>query len=293
MLRARAAYAIPLVIARERAARPGRPRIPEPMAMIGAESVADYHAAGAEDGLQAALHELQARSMSRLLRRGGTVLDLGVGSGRLAARLARHRPDARIVGVELGQEMLATAQRLLATEGLDQRVTVVRGDITEFAASVPDEVALIGCQSALHHLPGRGELDRCLAQIATVRERSGCGVFIFDFARMRDPRSFPALSRLPVGADPGRPVIVDGIASEAAAWTFAELREALDRAGLGDLTGARTRPLRWLQAHWGPRGDDQPGAGAEGHAREWRPLPLSRSVRIDCAIHARSLPGLP
>lgn len=286
MLRPRVAWVAPAVVAREAMAGAARARIPEPMVMDEPASVADYHAAGEDRDVQGPVHELQARSMSRLLARGGTVLDLGTGSGRLAVRLARHRPDARIVAVDLAEEMLATAERLIAAEGVQGRIALGRADMTAFATSAPDPLALLSCVSALHHLPDAAALDRCLAEIAAVRARTGCAVFLFDFERMRDPRSFPALSTLPVGADPDRPVIRDGIASEAAAWTFAELRAALARAGLADLRGARVLPPRWLQAHWCA------GRGG-GPAGGWRALPLPLSTRLDVAVQARLFPGLP
>ena len=53
------------------------------------------------------------------------------------------------------------------------------------------------------------------------------------------------------------------MASEAAAWTCDELREALAEAGLDGLTHARDRSLGLYQAWWAPRLD------ARGPAVPW------------------------
>jgi len=62
--------------------------------------------------------------------------------------------------------------------------------------------------------------------------------------------------------DPSSPAGLrrDAMASEAAAFTVAELASAMDTAGLGDLKSGHARPLPYLQAYWttGPSG----GVGA-------------------------------
>ena len=68
----------------------------------------------------AVLRALAAEPWSRLL-------DVGCGTGRLAARLARAHPEARIVGCDFSAGMLEhAAERLQASA----RVALVRGDAT-------------------------------------------------------------------------------------------------------------------------------------------------------------------
>ena len=57
----------------------------------------------------------------------GRVLDLGTGTGAGALTLARHFPEARIVGVDLSDAMLEQARRNTPPE-LQERVTFERGD---------------------------------------------------------------------------------------------------------------------------------------------------------------------
>lgn len=65
---------------------------------------------------------------------GGTVLELGCGTGRNIILAARHYPDARFYGLDISAEMLETASAAIAREGLLDRVTLAQGDATAFDA---------------------------------------------------------------------------------------------------------------------------------------------------------------
>ena len=56
------------------------------------------------------------------------VLDLATGTGDLAIDIARKPPDAQGSGLDPSRQMLSIAERKLATRGLADRVTLVRGD---------------------------------------------------------------------------------------------------------------------------------------------------------------------
>lgn len=64
----------------------------------------------------------------------GTVLELGCGTGRNIILAARRYPDARFFGLDISAEMLETAGTAIAREGLSGRVTLARGDATDFDA---------------------------------------------------------------------------------------------------------------------------------------------------------------
>ena len=59
---------------------------------------------------------------------GPRVLDLGTGTGVLAVALARARPDAWVVAVDVSPRALACARRNVRVHGLDKRVEVRRSD---------------------------------------------------------------------------------------------------------------------------------------------------------------------
>jgi tRNA (cmo5U34)-methyltransferase len=275
---------LPFFLLRERVARSSAGRTPEPMIMDERESVEQFHQAGATINLP--VYELCALATSHLVPEQATIFDLGSGSGQYLAHLARHRPDLEIVGIDLSEEMLATGRTMLAEEGLDERVDLRKGDMTDFVNLVPANVDAVSCVFALHHLPSPESLARCLSQIAAVRKRSGCAVVIFDFARLRHPRSYEAL----MSTQPEMPPVLkqDALASERAAFSWAELTEQLDRAGLADLRRARMRVWQAYQLHWAAHRDGKPS----GH-RSWQEIPLPSARRADTKLFLGMFPGAP
>lgn len=57
------------------------------------------------------------------------ILDLGVGSGNLALTLAKHLPDAEVVGVDRSPEALAIARENAQRLGVEERVRLLEGDL--------------------------------------------------------------------------------------------------------------------------------------------------------------------
>lgn len=273
----------PLVVAREKLARGERARQVggEPAVMDEPQGVKEYDELGT--GGEIGLHQFSAMAISRLLPKDGTLLDLGCGSGRLLARLAQGRPDARIIGLDLSEPMLETGRQLLEREGLSSRVELRRADITAFDESAPERVDAVSCNFALHHLPTEELASRCLEAIARTRSRSGCAVWIFDFARLRHPGTWPAIASM---VDwPGPVVYNDAIESERAAFTEAELRTLLERAGLDDLEHARSRPLGENQVHWAAnRNQQDPVTGL------WRDVPVPKEARLMLRMALQSFP---
>lgn len=226
------------------------------------------------------IHQVSSLAISRLLPEGGTLIDLGSGSGRLLARLARGRPDARIIGFDLSEPMLETGRAMLERENLSDRVELRHGDITTFDADLQEPVDAVSCNFAVHHLPTEEVASRCLEAVARVRERTGCAVWLFDFARLRHPSTWPAFTSL--ANWPGPVVHSDAVESERSAFSVAELTRLLERAGLGDLQRARSRPLGEYQAYWSP-GRDRPSPVTG----LWRDVPVPREARA-LALMARS-----
>jgi SAM-dependent methyltransferase len=263
----------PLILAREKLTRQGRQRVVggEPAVMDDEQEAVEYDAFGAEG--EVGLHRFSARAISRLLPEGGTLLDLGCGSGRLLARLARGRPDARIVGLDLSEPMLELARGHMESEGLSGRVELRRADITAFEAEVPQGVDVISCNFAIHHLPQTDMTNRCFEAICRTRSATGCGVWLFDFARLRNPRTWPAMTSMIRW--PGPAVLSDAIHSEESAFSCEEMSGMLEQAGLGDLEHVHSRPLGEYQAHWAPGKDrPYPVTGL------WQDEPLPRETRL-------------
>jgi tRNA (cmo5U34)-methyltransferase len=281
-------WRMPLIGLSERRHVAGRQRVPEPMVMDDPESVAQFHAGGASSPGMQAVYDFSARSLNALLPEGSRLLDLGVGSGRALAYLARLRPDLEVTAVDLAPNMLTTAQGLFEAEGLDGRIELAHADIT----ALPGEIVErswdgISCVWTLHQLTDFELLRAALRQIAAVRERTGAAVWIFDFRRLLNPKTFPALLDV---LDPSmKPVLrKDGIASEAAAFTHDELSSELKAAGLGDVSAGHLRPIPWAQCFWAPRTDRRPGGSPS-----FRPGRLPHGARGDSAMMRASFSAKP
>jgi S-adenosylmethionine-diacylgycerolhomoserine-N-methlytransferase len=73
---------------------------------------------------------------------GDRVLEIGCGTGRNLVKLARAYPEARLFGLDVSQEMLATAAASTARAGLASRVALAQADAKAF-----DPQGLFGCAS--------------------------------------------------------------------------------------------------------------------------------------------------
>jgi arsenite methyltransferase len=269
----------PIVLARERLTGGIRQRQPERMVMDESHSVAAYDQGAA---VVLPVHQSNALALSSLLPEGGVLLDLGCGSARLLARLALGRPDARFVGLDLSKPMLDAGRQLLQKLGLADRVELRSGDMTTLDGELPDQLDLISCDWALHHLPDEAVVGRCLQAIRKAREATGCGVYIFDFARLRNQRSWPAMMSLALA--PGAGLLQDGVASERAAFSFGELTELLQVAGFDELQHARAGPLGEYQVHWvAGRRTGRPGS--------WQDVTVPSGTRLVTHIMRRSFPS--
>ncbi len=236
------------------------------------QAAAAFDRAGSGDGPLVPQYELCARGMSHLLPAGGTVVDLGSGSGRFLAYFAQRRPDAEVVGVELSGPMGELGKRMLFEEGLGERVRLIEADMTACEDVVPAQVDLLSCMLALHQLPSEVELLQALGQVAAIRGRTGCAVWLWDLVRLADDE---AIKQWMAQAQDSDPLFHrDALASEAAAWTHDELTDALAQAGLDDLHHGISRPPL-LQVHWALASEPK-RTGQEG---VWHEVAMSSALR--------------
>jgi S-adenosylmethionine-diacylgycerolhomoserine-N-methlytransferase len=63
---------------------------------------------------------------------GGSILEIGCGTGRNLIGAARRYPDARLFGVDISQEMLRTALSTVSSMKLERRMTIACADATSF-----------------------------------------------------------------------------------------------------------------------------------------------------------------
>ena len=73
---------------------------------------------------------------------GDKVLEIGCGTGRNLVKLAQAYPHARLFGLDVSREMLATAAASTARAGFASRIALAQADATAF-----DPQGLFGCAS--------------------------------------------------------------------------------------------------------------------------------------------------
>ena len=115
-------------------------------------------------------------------RSGGPVVELGVGTGRIAIPIAQAGID--VIGVDSSEGMLGVARAAAAEAGVEPRLDLRTGDLREPPVEGP--VPLVICPfRALLHLRDDGERLRGLAAIHRLLVPGGR--FIFDvFAPAQD-----------------------------------------------------------------------------------------------------------
>jgi S-adenosylmethionine-diacylgycerolhomoserine-N-methlytransferase len=69
------------------------------------------------------------------LEAGGTVLEMGCGTGRNLIAVARAYPHAELYGFDISEEMLKTAKTAVSLAGLDDRIHLRQGDAAAFDAA--------------------------------------------------------------------------------------------------------------------------------------------------------------
>ena len=84
------------------------------------------------------------------LASGGPVVELGVGTGRIALPILAA--GVEVIGVDLAPAMLAVAQRRAAEAGLADRLRLVEGDMRTFAVPETVPLVIIPFRTFLHNL---------------------------------------------------------------------------------------------------------------------------------------------
>jgi S-adenosylmethionine-diacylgycerolhomoserine-N-methlytransferase len=124
---------------------------------------------------------------------GGSILEIGCGTGRNLIGAARRYGDAKLFGIDISQEMLKTALGTMGRMGLEKRVRVACADATTF-----DPMASLGQHQfdrvyfsyTLSMVP---EWQAALRHALSLLSRNG-ELHIVDFGQCEGlPRSFRTL----------------------------------------------------------------------------------------------------
>jgi len=134
-----------------------------------------------------ALTMREARFRGEMLRRvegdlpeGGTVVDVGCGTGTFALALKERRPDAQVVGVDGDEEILALARAKPGAEEIEWREGLAQ------ELPVPSGTAdVVTISLVLHHLLPEGK-RRALGEMKRILEPGG-RLHVADWGRPADP----------------------------------------------------------------------------------------------------------
>ncbi|WP_298491179.1 class I SAM-dependent methyltransferase [uncultured Maritimibacter sp.] len=120
------------------------------------------------------------RAVAHINARGGSVLEVGVGTG---LSLAHYDAGVQVTGIDFSEEMLAKAKAKVATLGLSQVVALRQMDARylDFPDASFDTVA------AMHVLSVVPEPERVMSEIARVLKPGGRVVITNHFKRDTGP----------------------------------------------------------------------------------------------------------
>jgi ubiquinone/menaquinone biosynthesis C-methylase UbiE len=214
------------------------PRVLEPEAMDTPEEVLQY------DRMDHA--EVNARFVADLLAahgafRGGMILDVGTGTARIPIALARADANARIVALDLADNMLARAAVNIAEAGLANRIHCLRGDVKSLDGVLGGTrfVAVIS-NTIIHHIPEPAPALEAMKE----RVAPGGTLMVRDLARPDTREEVARLVELYAGKESAQ---ARGLfeASLHAALTLEEIREMVRALGLPGDCVAMTSDRHW------------------------------------------------
>lgn len=108
----------------------------------------------------------------------GKVLDIGTGPADIAVLLARRLPGLHILAIDLGEYMLAVAQRNVASAGLESRVRVAEAD-AKATGLASHSFDMVISNSLVHHIPEPITVFREIMRVVS----PGGAIFIKDLHR--------------------------------------------------------------------------------------------------------------
>jgi ubiquinone/menaquinone biosynthesis C-methylase UbiE len=160
------------------------------------------------------------------LKASGSMLDIGCGPGHIPLLVCECLPEARVVGIDLSENMLRHARRRLAASPFGERIDYRLGNAT--ALDFPDAAFdSVFSNTILHHLPDPESLLREAARLL----RPGGTLLIRDLFRPESPERVAELVQEHAAQETATNRELFR-ASLCAALSPEELRRTADAAGL-------------------------------------------------------------
>ena len=109
------------------------------------------------------------------------IMDLATGTGDLAIKMAKRIPEARIMGVDLSENMLSVAAEKVRRQGLDDRIALYQGDAEQL--DVADN--LLDVVTVAFGVRNFGDLEQGLREIHRAL-CSGGHIVVLEFSTPRN-----------------------------------------------------------------------------------------------------------
>ena len=173
----------------------------------------------------------------------GRLVDLGCGPADIPIRFCRALPAVTVTGVDGSEAMLAPGRRAVGAAGLAGRVELVRARLPGLGRA-PGGFHAVVSNSLLHHMP---HPDVFWSEVARLG-RAGAPALVMDLHR---PESSERAREIVETYSAGEPEVLkrDFFHSLRAAFTLAEVRSQLARAGLDRLRCEMVSDRHWVA--WG------------------------------------------
>jgi ubiquinone/menaquinone biosynthesis C-methylase UbiE len=214
------------------------PRVLEPEAMETAEDVRQY------DAMDHAV--VNARFVADFLAahgpcRGGEILDVGTGTARIPIALAQADSQARILALDLSENMLEQARLNIAAAGLLTRIRCYHGDakalVSVFGAGAFEGVI---SNTIIHHIPDPTQALETMALLVA----PGGTLMVRDLARPGSHEQITRLGDLHAGGESPEAKALF-LASLNAALTLDEIRAIVAGFGREADSVAMTSDRHW------------------------------------------------
>lgn len=154
------------------------------------------------------------------------VLDAGTGPARIPVLMSQRRPEWRIIGIDLSENMLKLGERHIQEAGLGDRIQLQQVDAKQMPFE-DNRFDLVVSNSIVHHLPDPVPFFQ---EIKRVLKPDG-GLFLRDLRRPGDIESVDRLvASIGVEYDPHQTQLFRD--SLIAAFTVEEVRQMMDAVGL-------------------------------------------------------------
>lgn len=232
-----------------------RVRIPEADLIMSDQEQAEAFFKGGENLMPLYLHHLE--KLSKILKPGMRVLDLGCGSGQLLMLASQIFSEVEFIGRDLSQAMISIARESISKNNI-KNVQIEFGDMSQLQEYKDSSIDAVVSSLALHHLPSKEYFFRTFAEVNRVLKPGG-GVVFSDLGFLKHINSISLLAADRKGKDP-EIFIKDYENSLLAAFPNKDWSEGLQLIHKTNLNFSLTRPVCFLTQAYSSLGAEYPGA---------------------------------